>query len=96
MQIFFSSTFVKEETLEEARIHYPIKLEYYKITNEENSKFGIKIIKKEYKKEGTKRNNKKIPYVSNDENEIEKILKTLERNEVTPSGLEDVLKELTI
>ena len=34
MKTFFSSTFIKEKSLEEARIYHPIKLEYYKIENE--------------------------------------------------------------
>ena len=51
MKVFFGSIFIKKEELEEARINYPIKLEYYKIINEDEfinknkEKFGIKIIK---------------------------------------------------
>ena len=102
MKTFFSSTFVKEETLEEAKIYHPIKLAYYKITNEEDctqeekAKFGIKVIKTEYTKEGIQKDNKKVRYLSNNEKKKKKILRILERNEVTPIGLEDVLKELII
>ena len=35
MRIFFNSTFIKQETLNEAGIIHPIKLEYYKIINED-------------------------------------------------------------
>lgn len=35
MRTFFSSTFIKKETLKEAGIEHPIKLEYYKIINED-------------------------------------------------------------
>ena len=55
MKTFFSSTFIKKEELEEAGISYPIQLEYYKIINEdemvrqEKAKFGISIVKTEYK-----------------------------------------------
>ena len=99
MNTFFSRTFMKEETLKEARIYHPIKLEYYKITNEEEAKqqskakFGINIVKIEYKKDGLQVENENIRYISNDEKEIENILGLLERNEVTPIGLEDVIRD---
>ena len=35
MNIFFGGTFIKKENLEEAGIVNPIKLEYYKIINED-------------------------------------------------------------
>lgn len=93
MNTFFGSTFIKQEALEEARIDYPIKLEYYKIINEREA-FGIEIVKKEYRKEGTKVDNEQKENVTDDEKEIDGILKTLERNQVTPAGLEDAIKEL--
>lgn len=101
MKTFFSSTFVNEELLQQEGICYPIKLEYYKITNEidpqeEKVKFGIKVVEKEYKKEGIKVNKQKIEEVSNDEEKIEELLKKLERNEVTPGGLEDVINEFVV
>lgn len=101
MRTFFDSTFIKEETLNEARIYHPIKLEYYKIINEENKKeekirFGINIVKREYKKEGIKIENKKVQYVSNDEKKVEKILNTLKENEVTPIAVEDVLEDISV
>lgn len=102
MKTFFSSTFIKEETLNEARINHPIKLEYYKIINKEEiiekekARFGIHIVKTEYKKDGTKVENEKMQYVSNDEKQIEEILHVLEKNEVTPIGLKDVLNDITL
>ena len=48
MKTFYSSTFIKKEELQEEGIAYPIKLEYYKIINEdeimkgEKARFGIK------------------------------------------------------
>lgn len=100
MKTFFSSTFIKEETLNEVRINYPVKLEYYKIINEEKkleehkAKFGIYILMKEYKREGVKKEEEEMQYVTNDEKQIEEIINTLEKNEVTPSGLEDVINEI--
>lgn len=101
MRTFFSSTFIKKEMLKEAGIHYPIKLEYYKIINEdemikqERAKFGIHVVKTEYKKEDVKVENKKIQYLSNDEKKIEEILNILKENEVTPITVEDVLSDFS-
>lgn len=100
MRTFFSSTFIKKETLREAGIYHPIKLEYYKIINEdeiikqERAKFGIHVIKTEYK-EDIKVENKKIQYLSNDEKRIEEILTILKQNEVTPVAVEDVLSDFS-
>ena len=74
MNTFFSSIFIKQETLEEARIDYPIKLEYYKM--KEGEKFGIEIVKKEYKKEGTKVDNKQKENIS------EEIIACIRKTEV--------------
>ncbi len=101
MRIFFSSAFIKKETLKEAGICHPIKLEYYKIINEdemvkqEKAKFGINVIKTEYKEEQTKVENKKIQYISNDEKRVEEILNILKENEVTPIAVEDVLSDFS-
>ena len=101
MRIFFNSTFIKTETLKEANIKHPIKLEYYKIINEDeilkqkNAKFGIDVVKTEYAKDETKVENKKIQYISNDEKKIEEILNLLKENEVTPIAVEDVLNDFS-
>ena len=101
MRIFFGSAFIKKETLNEAGIYHPIKLEYYKIINEdelikqEKAKFGIDVIKTEYKKDNVKVEDKKIQYISNDEKRIEEILNILKENEVTPITVEDVLSDFS-
>ena len=101
MRTFFSSTFIKKETLKEAGIEHPIKLEYYKLINEdemikqEKAKFGISIVKTEYQKEEVKIENKKIQYVSNDEKKIEEILNILKENEVTPVAVDDILSDFS-
>jgi len=100
MRTFFSSTFINKETLREAGIYHPIKLEYYKIINEdeiikqERARFGIHVIKTEYKKD-IKVENKKIQYLSNDEKRIEEILTIFKQNEVTPVAVEDVLSDFS-
>lgn len=101
MKTFFSSTFIKKETLKEAGIEHPIKLEYYKIINEdemikqEKAKFGINIVKTEYQKDKVKVENEKIQYLSNDEKKVEEVLNLLKENEVTPIGVNDVLNDFS-
>ena len=101
MKIFFSSTFIKKESLEEANINHPIKLEYYKIINEdemingEKEKFGIGGEKTEYIGNNIKVENKTIKYLSNDEKKVEEILKVFKENEVTPIGVADIINDLS-
>lgn len=101
MKIFFSSTFIKKENLKEAQINYPIKLEYYKIINEDemikgkNAKFGIGVEKIEYLKNNINKENKIIKYLSDDERKIEEILKIFKENEVTPISVLDVITDLS-
>ena len=96
---FFGSIFINRDELREAGIDYPIKVEYYKITNEEEKIkenkliYGIQIIKTEYKdKIGVEQ--EKIEHITNDETEITKMLSLMKENEVTPIGLEDVILEI--
>lgn len=101
MRIFFSSTFIEKKSLKEAGIYHPIKLEYYKIINEDEmikqkkAKFGIHIVKTEYKENGVTVENKKMQYISSDEKKIEEILDLLKENEVTPIAVEDVLSDFS-
>ena len=99
MKNFFGSIFINRDKLYEAGINYPIKVEYYKITNEEEKIkenkliYGIQIIKTEYRdKIGVE--HEKIEHITNDENEITEILSLMKENEVTPIGLEDVILEI--
>ena len=99
MKNFFGSIFINRDKLQEAGIDYPIKVEYYKIINEEEKVkenkliYGIQIIKTEYRdKIGVEQ--EKIEHITNDENEITEILDLVKENEVTPVGLEDVVLEI--
>ena len=99
MKNFFGSIFINRDELVEAGINYPIKVEYYKITNEEEKIkenkliYGIQVIKTEYRdKIGVEQ--EKIEHITNDEKEITKILELIKENEVTPIGLEDVILEI--
>ena len=96
---FFGSIFINRDRLQDAGINYPIKVEYYKITNEEEKMkqnkliYGIQVIKTEYKdKIGVEQ--EKIEHITNDESEITKMLHIIKDNEVTPIGLEDVILEI--
>lgn len=96
---FFGSIFMNRDKLSEAGINYPIKVEYYKIINEEEKIkenkliYGIQVIKTEYKdKIGVEQ--EKIEHITNDETEIIKILDLIKEYEVTPIGLEDVILEI--
>ena len=99
MKNFFGSIFINRDKLEEAGINYPIKVEYYKIINEEEKMiqnkliYGIQVIKTEYRdKIGIEQ--EKVEHITNDENEITKMLSLIKENEVTPIGLEDVILEI--
>ena len=99
MKNFFGSIFINRDELRNAGIDYPIKVEYYKIINEEEKMiqnkliYGVQVIKTEYRdKIGVEQ--EKIEHITNDENEITKILSLIKQNEVTPIGLEDVILEI--
>ena len=97
MNTFFGSIFIEKEKLKEAGVEYPIKLEYYKIINEDefinryNAQYGIKIVKTEYIKNNTKIEDKTIRYLSNNEQRVEDILNAFKKNEVTPVCAEDII-----
>ncbi len=99
MRNFFGSIFINRDELVEAGIKYPIKVEYYKITDEDKREksdkliYGIQVVKTEYKdKIGIEQ--EKMENITNDEREITEILEIIKENEVTPIGLEDVILEI--
>ena len=98
MKKFFGGIFIEKEKLEEAGIKYPIKLEYYKIINEDeysgSNEYGVNIVKTEYIDKDIKIEEKTIKYVSNSEEKVNDILRILKENEVTPIGVEDVISDL--
>lgn len=96
MKTFFDGVFISRDKLEEAGIEYPIKLEYFKTSGEENveANFGIEVVKTEYLDGNVRIETKEVKNVTNNFEEQEKILTILRNNEVTPVGVEDVLQEL--
>lgn len=99
MKTFYGDTFISKEELEAEEITYPIKLEYYKIVNDSirnnqyNIKYGIDIVKTEYKKDNTNVEEEKLKYITNDERQVDDILEMLKQNEVTPIGVKDVISD---
>ena len=99
---FYGGIFIDKETLLASGIEYPIKLEYYKTTREESSKiarenenkYGIEIVKTEYREGNVRVETKEINNIANNIKDQEKILTLLRDNEVTPIGVEDVLEDL--
>ena len=93
MKKFFGGTFIEKEKLKEAGIEHPIKLEYYKIINEDesNNKYGVNIVKTEYIDNDIKVEEKTIEYLSNNEQKVNDILTILKENEVTPICVQDII-----
>ena len=100
MRTFFGSTFIEKDKLEEAEIYHPIKLEYYKEINEDDiqkvdkAKYGITIVKTEYKKDNLEVETKNIKYITNDEKEEDRILSIFKENKVTPINSEGVISDI--
>ena len=96
MKTFFDGVFINKDNLKEAGIEYPIKIEYYKTSIKENveAKYGIEVVKKEFLPDCINIEKKEIINITNDEKEENRILNILRDFEVTPIGVEDVLKEL--
>ena len=99
MKDFFGSIFINRDKLREAGITYPIKVEYYKVTNEDEKRisnklmYGIQVIKTEYKEKiGVEQ--RKVEEITSNEIEINRILDLIKEYEVTPIGLEDVIVEI--
>ena len=99
MKKFFGGVFLDKESLKEAGINHPIKLDYYKRINEEynteikNEKYGLSIVKTEYINKKIKVEEKVIKHLTNDEKKLDFILQTLKKSRVTPFGLDDIIFE---
>ena len=100
MKVFYGGSFIEKEILQEAGIKHPIKLEYYKMINEdelikhEKETYGIKVIKTEYKENNVSTEEKELKYLSSDEMRVNKMLSLFKENSVTPIGAIDVAEDL--
>ena len=76
MKSFYGGTYIGKEVLKENNIYYPIRLEYYKIAQEENNKlsYGIEVVKTEYKKEEPEVERNIVENITIDEDRIIEIL----------------------
>lgn len=93
MKTFFGGIFIEARRLKEEGIQYPIKVEYYKLKDEDNKKYGIEIIKKEYKPKHIDTENQVLKSLSKDECKIERMLELFERNEVTPISAGEIIED---
>ena len=99
MKSFFDGIFINKNRLLEENIKYPVKLEYYRtITGKEDveNKYGIEIVKTEYKNGDINIESSEIPNVTNNLDEADKLLALLRDNEVTPIGVQDILEDLAV
>ena len=91
MKTFFGGIFIETKRLKEEEIEYPIKVEYYKI--EEENKFGIEIIKKEYKEQKIDIEKQELKSLSKDECKINRMLELFKKNEVTPISAPEIIED---
>ena len=96
MKMFYGGMFMPKEKLREEGILYPIKLEYYKLNEEENfqNNYGIEIIKTSYIENKSIIEKNKITNITKEENKINELLETLKKNEVTPISMEDIIEDI--
>ena len=93
MKTFFGGIFIEASKLKEAGIQYPIKVEYYKLNDEDNKKYVIEIIKKESKPKHIEIEKQELKSLSKDECKIERMLELFERNEVTPISAGEIIED---
>ena len=94
MRVFYGGIYLERKILQEAGIEHPIKLEYYKTISNEQKLFGIDIVKTEYIKNNTIKEEKIMKHISNDETIIDRMLKIFKSYAVTPIIAQDVADDL--
>lgn len=98
---YHGGTFLGWDDLQEAKINHRVELEYYQtkndinnILNEDDTKYGIEILKKEYEKDRIYIESNNIKNVCDSSKKVIEIINLLKKNKVTPVGLQDVLDDL--
>ncbi len=95
---FYGGKFIDKQKLCSEGIDYPIKIEYYKIYDNEESKeitqYGLEVVKTEYRTENINIENKEVLKVTKEEKVIDNILDKLKNNEVTPVIARYVVEDL--
>lgn len=97
MKTFYGDTYINREELQKIGINYPIKLKYYKTYKDdtvENVVYGIEVVKRSYLEGNTNIEKRIIKNVNDDDSIINKILKILKENEVTPISAQEVIDDL--
>ncbi len=97
MKSFYGGTYIGKEILAENNIYHPIRLEYYKIENEEDIglSYGIEVVKTEYKEEKPKVEKNSLENITMKESEIIELLEKFKNGTVMPSFLEEMIQEET-
>ena len=95
----YGEILLREELLRKNKIYHDVELEYYKIKNgndrkNENFKYGIEVVKKEYMDNEIKQENSVVEMLTSSEEKVEKILEKLKNNAVTPITLEYVIADM--
>lgn len=95
MKKFYGGTYIAKELLNKNNIYHPIRLEYYKIENEENSKmfYGIEVVKTEYKDKVPEVEKNEVKDITTEEKEILELLEKFKTGTVMPSVLEEMVEE---
>ena len=100
-KVFWGDAVLEIEDSNERGEKYPIELEYYKIrsnrTNlveEEYEVYGIEIIKKEYIGDKVNIESECVENITKNENTLNKVMKILRDNTVTPITLNDVISDM--
>lgn len=95
MKKFYGGTYISKEELEENNIYHPIRLEYYKIENEQNNKmfYGIEVVKTEYKDRIPEVQRNEVNNITAEEKEILELLEKFKAGTVMPSVLKEMVEE---
>ena len=86
---FYGRITLKERNFTEADSKRKMELEYY--VTKEKEKYGVEIIKKDYRNEQMKVETCIEKAITESKEEIEKLINILKNNIVTPIGLKDVM-----
>lgn len=93
MKKLFGVTYLDKEILKQNQIYHPVRLEYYEI--QEQEKFGVEIVKTEYKKEKIETEHAIIKELTKESHIIQNILTQCKKGTITPCVAEEMIEELT-
>ena len=98
MKTLYGETKINEKDSEDIGKKTSIKLKYYKIKSliikTKRKKYGIEIVKEELNGKSKTKERTVEKYISNSEQVIEKLLKLLVKNKVTPVTTNDIITAL--